>query len=380
MLAAVETPYRILFLSGGDSPEWFTGLCRQLSYEQVTPKRLSGSIRTVLQKLQADAIIAPYEHAFAKTFRSIFEALALPHRPLLVFILSDDVSNAPADLLLPPFRSAIQQSVNMALRQRADHLALLHGHETLHGELDQANQRHVQQQQTMDELNLLKNAIVRNVSHELKTPLLQVKAAVALMAEENETSNISGYATEAVARLEAVIKNITQLADGLETRLAPVLVNDVVDQVLRGLRRSWEHKNKLDRIHLSLERNLPPVMADRNGLGIVLNQLLDNALKFSEERVELRARRSNSYIAFAIRDYGIGIPKENADKIFDTFFQVDNTTTRRFGGTGVGLAIVRLILDRHHARIKVESEEGRGSTFSFELPIADIRSTPRKQS
>ena len=374
MITAVESPYRVLSLAGNDSPDWFTGICQQLSYEQVSLKRINGSLRSALQKLDADAIVAHYDRTIVKTFRAIFQALPLPHRPLLVFILRDDIADAPADLLLPPFQSAIHQSVSTALKQRADQLALLSECENLRNELDISSQQIEEHQQIRDELNLLKDALVRNVSHELKTPLLHVKSAVALLAEENEASNLAGYATEAVARLEYIIKNITQLADGLDIKLSPVLVHEALDQAMRSLRRSWQHKNKLDRIHIEVDHTLPPVIADKQGLGIVLNQLLDNALKFSQDRIEITAQKANNTVIIAIRDYGIGIPKDKAHKIFDSFYQIDSASTRRFGGTGVGLAIVRLILERHQANIHVESEEGHGSTFAFDLPIANVRS------
>lgn len=372
VFTAVESPYRVLSLVGSDSPDWFTGICRQLSYEQVTLKRINGSIRATLQKLEADAIVAVYERSIAKTFQAIIRALPLPYRPLLVFILREDVENAPADLLLPPFQSAIHQSVSTALKQRAEQLALLSECETLRSDLEYSTQQIEEHQQIRDELNLLKDALVRNVSHELKTPLLHVKSAVALLAEENQTSNLAEYATEAVARLEYIIKNITQLADGLDIKLAPVLVHEALDQAMRSLRRSWQHKNKLDRIHIEVEHTLPPVMADKQGLGIVLNQLLDNALKFSQDRIEVSAYCSGDEVRISVRDYGIGIPKDKSDKIFDSFYQIDSASTRRFGGTGVGLAIVRLILERHNASIHLESEEGRGSTFTFALPIANV--------
>jgi signal transduction histidine kinase len=374
VFTAVESPYRVLSLVDNDSPDWFTGICRQLSYEQVTLKRINGSVRAALQKLDADAIVAYYERPIAKTFRAIIRALPLPYRPLLVLILREDVENAPADLLLPPYQSAIHQSVSSALKQRADQLTLLGECESLRGELDYSSQQLEEHQQISDELNLLKDALVRNVSHELKTPLLHVKSAVALLAEENQASNLADYATEAVARLEYIIKNITQLADGLDTKLSPVLVHEALDQAMRSLRRSWQHKNKLDRIHIEVDHTLPPVMADKQGLGIVLNQLLDNALKFSQDRIEVSAHRRGSQVCIAIRDYGIGIPKDKSDKIFDSFYQIDSASTRKFGGTGVGLAIVRLILERHNATIHVESQEGRGSTFAFELPIANVKS------
>lgn len=373
MASAVDTPFRVLYWCDTDAPEWFTDLCSQLRYEQVAPKRLRGSIRGVLKRLQADAIIAPYGRAVSKTFRAMIETLALPHRPLLVFILNDDIASAPADLLLPPFQYAIQQSVNTALSQRAQQLKLLREQERQHAAGRDITPSAEEQRLIAAELDLLKNAIVHNVSHELRTPLLHVKSAVALLAEDNESNKLAGYATEAVARLEAIIRNFTQLANGLDIQLAPVLVQDSVDHAMRSLRRSWEHKANVERVLLDVDNTLPPVMADKQGLGVVLSQLLDNALKFSQDRVELSAQRVGQSVVVSVHDYGIGIPKEKAEQIFDSFYQIDGSSTRRFGGTGVGLAIVRLILDRHHAQIRVESEEGRGSTFSFQLPIASAR-------
>jgi signal transduction histidine kinase len=373
MVSAVHTPYRILYLSGADLPKWFSDLCQHLSYEETTPKSIAGAPRAALQRLQADAIVAPYERSVARSFRTISEAYTLPHRPLLVFILHDDVANAPADLLLPPLPFAIQQSISRALQQREEQLVLTRQHEAFDLERTTLNQNLEQQQRLAAELNLLKNAMVRNISHELKTPLLHVKSAVSLLAEEKEGSKLADYATEAVARLETVITNITQLADGLDINLSPILVQDAVDQALRSLRRSWEHKNKLDRIHIDVDNTLPPVMGDKQGLGIVLHQLLDNALKFSQDLVAISARRHGKHVHVSVIDRGIGIPKDKCDQIFETFYQIDSASTRRFGGAGVGLAIVRLILDRHAAPISVASEEGHGSTFTFKLPIANVR-------
>lgn len=373
MPSAVETPYRVLYLSGANTPTWFSDLCRTLNYEEITTKRLAGVPRTALQRLEADAIIAPYDRGNARAFRTIWDAFALPYRPVLAFILHQDVANAPADLLLPPLPFAIQQSVSQALKQRHEQLRLTRQHEVMDTERITLSRNLEKQQRLAEELHLLKSAIANNVSHELKTPLLQVKSAVSLLAEEKEGSNLAEYATQAVARLEAVIKNITQLAEGLDVSLSSILVQDAVDHALRSLRRSWERKDNLNRIQLDVDNTLPPVMADKQGLGIVLDQLLDNALKFSQDRVLLSARKHGSHVTIAVRDTGIGIPKDKLGQIFESFYQIDSAATRRFGGTGVGLAIVRLILERHDTKISVESEEGRGSMFTFRLPIADIK-------
>jgi signal transduction histidine kinase len=227
-------------------------------------------------------------------------------------------------------------------------------------------------------MNLLKNAIVRNVSHELKTPLLQVKSAVALLAEDGEnTSTLIEYAMGATARLEAAVRNITLLNELLNDSqdaytLSPVLVNEAIQYALRNLRRSWEHKDSIERIEVHLEAGLPPVLADRQALGIVMQLLIDNALKFSQQNVEVLGQRQDDWVLIAVKDYGIGIAPDKIERIFDSFYQIDNSTTRRYGGLGVGLAIVRFILERHKTRIEVESQEGKGSSFSFRLPIARI--------
>lgn len=238
-------------------------------------------------------------------------------------------------------------------------------------------QARIQREETVrqhkrDEVELLRNAIVRNVSHELRTPLLQVKSAVALIADDMGDSTLIQYATNATARLETLVRNITLLGSSLETDPGPVIIRDAIDSAHRNLKRIWEHRGRIDRVRIELEENLPPVIADKQGLGTVIQLLMDNALKFSEDEIIVTARKKGGSIEIAVRDYGIGIPLDQIDTIFDTFYQVDNSSTRRYGGAGVGLAIVKLILDNHGTAIIVESEEKKGSTFTFLLPVYQL--------
>ncbi|MCC6801514.1 MAG: ATP-binding protein [Anaerolineae bacterium] len=196
---------------------------------------------------------------------------------------------------------------------------------------------------------------------------------MAMLSEDQDRDRptLIGYATEATARLEVAVKNVTQLADVLEIELQPAQVGDAVEQAMRNLRRVWEQKENLDRVKLNVPRRLPLVWADKTAIGIALQHLIDNGLKFSKKSVEVSARVEDEHVVISVRDRGIGIPQDKLDEIFDPFFQVDSSDARRFGGLGVGLSIVRLILDRHHAMIKVESVVGKGSTFSFALPCLE---------
>ncbi|MEO0565862.1 MAG: HAMP domain-containing sensor histidine kinase, partial [Chloroflexota bacterium] len=183
-----------------------------------------------------------------------------------------------------------------------------------------------------DEINLLKNAIVRNVSHELKTPLLQVKSAVALIAEDttDENNRLSKMAVQSTARLEAVIKNITLLADSMNGNFGPILAHESIEQAIRNLRRIWIHRDAISRIETVIEPDLPPIMADKQGLGVVMQQLLDNALKFSNDDIIISVSKHEGQIRFAVTDKGIGIEPQYIQQIFESFYQVDSSSTRRY--------------------------------------------------
>lgn len=236
-------------------------------------------------------------------------------------------------------------------------------------EIERFRQVAQEQERVQREVEIIKNAIVRNVSHELKTPLLQVKAAVSLMSEDTQNEKLSEYALGAMTRLETLVKNITLLGNSLDINPGPVIVRDAIDYARRNLGRVWQSRGDVDRIHLEIDEATPPAYADKQGLSTVMQLLLDNALKFSSGKVTVIVRpEAQDRIYIGVKDVGIGIAPEELQAIFEMFYQVDTSTTRRYGGSGVGLAIVRLILDRHDTHIQVQSAIDAGSTFSFTLP------------
>lgn len=320
-------------------------------------------IATYDDAAQVMANEAPNAVIAVETTQSLlwFESLqqrALDERPLLILIQdpqnqADDNAQV-ADLVLPPQPQYIAQQLKTFL-----HL--------------------VQQNNCLrnhnNEIEILKNAIVRNVSHELRTPLVQVKSAIALIADGMNDRKVIDFAEIAMAKLEAHVQNITMLGSSLDPRIGPIVLRDAVQYAMRSLGRMWRHKNIDQRIIIELEDKLPPIEADKQGLSIVLQALLHNALKFSQGTVYVRAHREGDTVRIEVADDGIGIAENERSAIFQSFYQVDSSSTRTYGGMGIGLALVKLILELHNATITVESELDKGSRFSFALPIVHINAS-----
>lgn len=348
-----------------------------LSYLNTADKQqevLNGTYPDVIMGLgDADSL------TFFHTLQN--EAIADNQRPILVLITDDYAGELPfdwADLVLPPTPHYIDYQLRTVLRLRAENTALTRANKALRAEIEEIRGKFIDLQRDSDHIAILKTAIVHNVAHELNTPLLQVKSAVSLLAESaNDRGEqeilAARLATNATGRLESIVRNITRLSKATDPNLGPVMLRHTFAAALRSLNRSWEPNRNIERVRAIIPEELSHLYADSEGLTIVLELLLDNALKFSQENadapVELTATQHGDEVEIAIRDYGIGIPKDKWERIFETFYQVDSSTTRSYGGIGVGLAIVRLILERHKTAVKVASTPGEGSTFSFKLKV-----------
>lgn len=311
----------------------------------------------------------------------VIEALTVlgDHHPSIpiIALLPEDISLLPDDPILA-LADSLLPATPIFMRQIVTTLRLHLGNKRLETQINLLENDVTTQRRITNDIELLKNAIVRNVSHELRTPLLQVKSAVALIADEVPESKLIDYAENAVGRLETHVKNITMLGQTLnDMNLNPIILRDAVEYAKRHIRRVWQLKDSIEHIEMAIEPNLPPVLADKQGLSTVMQLLIDNALKFTSEgrdiKITIIGRQHNDkQIYIAVKDNGIGIAADKIKKIFGSFYQVDSSPTRRYGGAGVGLAIVRLILDRHNSAIEVDTVEGKGSTFYFLLPSVNL--------
>lgn len=227
------------------------------------------------------------------------------------------------------------------------------------------------------QLDRMKDEFVQNVSHELRTPLTFIRGYVEYLLEgisgelndeQRESLEIVLDRTDVVVRLVNDIISLKRAEMDLTT-LEPLNLHDIAAACVRGARQTAEKHNI--ELLLEAEANLPLVLGDRSRLDEVFDNLIGNALKFSPDggSVTVGIRTLADRVEVQVIDTGIGIPEDQLDKIWERFYQVDGTSTRRFGGTGLGLNIVKRIVEAHRGIIGVESTSGSGSTFYFSLPI-----------
>ena len=231
----------------------------------------------------------------------------------------------------------------------------------------------------LSELNQLKSNIIANVSHELRTPLTYIVGYLDLLingafgeitADQSKTLDIIKRSTD---RLNALINDLIRFSAAAQ---GEIKVNmDSLKPAIVALNAINVVRSKAEEKFISLEvlipQDLPPAVGDQEGITWVMTQLLDNAVKFTQQkgRVILSSELDGNFIKFAVTDTGIGIPKNRIPDVFEPFHQLDGSSTRHYGGTGLGLALVRQIVEAHGAVVRVYSQVGKGSRFEFFLPV-----------
>jgi signal transduction histidine kinase len=244
----------------------------------------------------------------------------------------------------------------------------------------------------------LKSDLLRNVTHELKTPLTVIQGYAELMAAEEPLDSeqheylaaIVSSAQELTGTVGKLLSQQQQRLRGLEGQL--VDINQVAVQAVQRAHILVEKDNlwhkKIHKIVVDVPSDPVGVWADPAQLGQVFDNLLSNAVKFSpgggtisvriasgehdfpQEGTEPTLNAARRPAVFVkVQDNGIGIPSEEIANIWFEFYQVDASSTRHFGGTGLGLALVKDIIDMHGGDVWVESQVGQGSTFTFVLPL-----------
>ncbi|MBD2483600.1 GAF domain-containing protein [Planktothrix sp. FACHB-1365] len=305
-----------------------------------------------------------------------------------------------------------QKSQAQLLQQIANQLAIAIQQASLFDRLEQElNERKISQQQLIEsnqELAIsneqlaratrLKDEFLANMSHELRTPLNAILGMSEALAEEifgplNEKQQqaietIASSGTHLLSLINDIL-DVAKIESGkIELESAPTSINELCESSLLFIKQQALQKRL--QIQTEIPPNLPDLFVDQRRIRQVLINLLNNAVKFTSAggRVSLTVKvefptetdfRSPS-ICFAVSDNGIGITPENQDKLFKPFVQIDSALNRQYAGTGLGLVLVKRIVEMHGGQLEVESTIGVGSCFSFRLPYQQLPSPIPKSS
>ncbi len=228
--------------------------------------------------------------------------------------------------------------------------------------------------------NRLKSEFMAAMSHELRTPLNVIIGFSQLMLDgvsgeinEEQRQCLEDILSSGEHLLNMVndILDLSKVESGkMELRLRNIDLTDVIESLRRTMMPLLtQRKQSFD---VKLEKRLPLIHVDEARVRQVLLNLLSNASKFMPDggKLEVRAVREGDWCQVSVIDNGIGIEKEDQERIFEAFDRVDNSVTREKSGTGLGLTIAKQIVEMHRGRIWVESEYGNGSRFMFTLPLA----------
>ena len=277
-------------------------------------------------------------------------------------ITQEKLDQAITELILQ-FRQALENT-NRVLEQRV-------------------SERTAQLQETMAKLaeaNKEKTNFVDNISHELRTPLTHIKGYVELLDEDNqknlttEQHEMIHVIMRASDKLEKLIDDLILYSTAQKNQLLLVYktfsIADLSNQLIAHYQPGAIRKN----ITLLFEgrRDIPAVSADEGKIGWVISQLLDNALKFTPTggNIWLKLEQEKETVLVSVRDTGIGIPENRLKEIFEPFHQLDGSMRRSYNGTGMGLSLVKRIVESHNTELQVSSTPGKGSSFGFRIKIA----------
>jgi len=228
------------------------------------------------------------------------------------------------------------------------------------------------------ELSKMKSDFVSTISHEFKSPLSSIRQLAEMLQSgrvpsENRRQEYYDVLVEQSERLSLLIDNILDFAKLEEGRkkfdFQIIDISLLLKEIVSVIQDQVRHKDFV--IQLEIEKPLPAIKADRESITQAITNLIDNAIKYSGEarNIIIRSFVEGKYLIISVKDFGIGIKKEEIDKIFERFYRGGDELTRTVKGSGLGLTLVKQILEAHRGKVSVESEIGKGSTFMVRLPL-----------
>ena len=229
------------------------------------------------------------------------------------------------------------------------------------------------------EISRMKSEFVSNVSHELKTPLALIRLfgetlESGIVNDERKRQEFYSIIRKESERLTHLINNVLDFSR-MDTGVKEYNFKEAdLVEVVRSTLEAYKFHIRDDgfKIESELPEESITLKIDKDAISQVLLNLLNNAVKYSEERkyILVKVCANSTSALISVTDHGVGIPKEELKKIFDKFYRVSTAKTRETRGTGLGLTLAKHIIEAHGGKIEVESEVGKGSTFSVRLPAS----------
>lgn len=273
-------------------------------------------------------------------------------------------------------RAALDQAVTEQIIQLRS--ALQAANRTLERRVEERTAELQRALERVSELSQLKANFISNISHELRTPLTHIRGYLELLVSESlgtiseEQRHALHVSQQSAGNLELLIEDLIMVSlasrGELSIRQEEVDIRRLASVVIKSAGEKAAKRGVT--LHSLIDEEVPLVQADSQKIAWVLNQLIDNGIKFTPEggRVVVGVKREGeNLVIVTVTDTGIGIPSDRLGDAFEPFHQLDGSSTRHYGGTGLGLSLVREIVEAHGSMIEVQSIEGRGSTFRFPL-------------
>ncbi|OLC54597.1 MAG: hypothetical protein AUH92_03655 [Acidobacteria bacterium 13_1_40CM_4_69_4] len=364
-----------------------------LPAESLLGRTLPEIVRLLVEQGADPLSLDRFVSAFAESREARAEGLSIarPRRALLDLMAAPVVpaTGEPAGVIITArdvtrrldSEQELRRSVEELRRAKAELEAACRDLAAAQKEAAERNEQLVKLNAELRSLDEMKSNLLANVSHELHTPLVSIKGYTEMVLKRRlgpltpEQERGLGVALKNIDRLIELIDNLlsfSRIEKGeTQLRLEDVPLWQIIDEAIDLVGERIRKRNLT--VTTQYETDELVVRGDRIKIGQVLVNLLTNAVKFNREdgRISVTARKgSKGFLEVEVADTGTGIPKDALGKIFERFYQVDATARRKYEGTGIGLSIVRDILRLHGCTIRVTSEVGQGSVFTFTLPQA----------
>ena len=228
------------------------------------------------------------------------------------------------------------------------------------------------------ELGRMKSDFVSTVSHEFKSPLTSIRQLAEMLQtgrvpSDKRRQQYYNVLLEQSERLSLLIDNILDFArmeEGKkEFEFETADMRPLLEELISTIQQQVRHEGFT--LQAEIDKDLPSIQVDRSAITQAITNLIDNAIKYSGEadKIYVRGFTEDQHLIITVQDFGVGIKAEETDKVFERFYRGGDELTRTVKGSGLGLTLVKQIVQAHHGSVHVESKLGSGSTFSIKLPI-----------